>query len=67
MFFRTSESTDSTFKGDEGMLNMRNVLIDLFIAGSETTSTTLNWAMLFMLRYVRNLHFKYNCFQVIIQ
>ena len=26
-------------------------LFDLFLAGSETTSTTLNWAVLYMVRY----------------
>ncbi len=34
-------------------MNMMNVLIDLFVAGSETTSTTLNWALLFMLQNPR--------------
>jgi len=31
-----------------GEKNLTNLLLDLFIAGSETTSTTLNWAMLYM-------------------
>ena len=26
-------------------------LFDLFLAGSETTSTTLTWAVLYMVRY----------------
>jgi len=29
--------------------NLRNIALDLFLAGSETTSTTLKWAVLFML------------------
>ena len=33
------------------MENLTNNLMDLFMAGSETTSTTLTWAMLFMVRY----------------
>ena len=28
-------------------------LFDLFLAGSETTSTTLTWAVLYMVRYPR--------------
>ncbi len=38
-----------SFLGKEGQSNMVNVIIDLFIAGSETTSTTLHWAMLYMI------------------
>ena len=30
---------------------MKQVIQDLFIAGSETTSTTLDWAFLFMIEY----------------
>ena len=33
---------------DLGELNLMNVLVDFFIAGSDTTSNTLNWAMLYM-------------------
>jgi len=32
-----------------GDINLTNVLVDLFLAGSETTSTTLNWAFLHMI------------------
>jgi hypothetical protein len=28
--------------------NLRNIFLDLFLAGSETTSSTLKWAMLYM-------------------
>ncbi len=38
-----------TFIGKEGHANLVNNLIDLFIAGSETTSTTLSWGMLYMI------------------
>lgn len=31
-----------------GELNLANVLVDLFIAGADTTSVTMNWAMLYM-------------------
>jgi cytochrome P450 len=40
---------DDPFHGDVGELNLLNVLLDLFIAGSDTTSITLNWAMLYMI------------------
>ena len=30
---------------------MRRVILDLFFAGSETTSTTLDWAFLYMAEY----------------
>ena len=40
---------NSSFNEKEGLLNLENVLVDLFIAGSETTSTTLNWGMLYMI------------------
>jgi len=42
---------NSSFKGLEGLVNYKNTLVDLFVAGSETTSTTLNWAILYMLMY----------------
>ena len=32
------------------MENLTNNLMDFFMAGSETTSTTLTWAMLYMVR-----------------
>lgn len=42
---------DSSFYGDLGISNLENTLFDLFLAGSETTSTTLTWAVLYMIRY----------------
>lgn len=32
-----------------GHQNLRNIALDLFLAGSETTATTLKWAVLFMI------------------
>ena len=31
--------------------NMKRVILDLFYAGSETTSTSLDWAFLYMAEY----------------
>jgi cytochrome P450 len=47
------ETTDKTssFYGELGLENLANTLFDLFGAGSETTSTTLTWAALYMIRY----------------
>ncbi len=47
---RSKSNAESSFKGEEGHLNMINVLLDIFIAGSETTSTALNWAMFYMIQ-----------------
>jgi cytochrome P450 len=33
------------------MQNLRNIVFDLFLAGSETTSSTLKWAVLFMAKH----------------
>merc|ERR1712212_90334 len=47
---RTTDPSSSFF-GEKGRENLANTLYDLFLAGSETTSTTLTWALLFMARY----------------
>ena len=41
----------SSFAGDVGKRNMLNIMFDLLLAGSDTTSTTLTWAFLFMLKH----------------
>ena len=41
----------SSFHGTLGIQNLRSVLLDMLFAGSETTSTALNWAVLFMIKY----------------
>jgi len=46
----TTDKT-SSFYGEAGVENLANTLFDLFLAGSETTSTTLTWASLYMIRY----------------
>ncbi|XP_037048891.1 cytochrome P450 2J6-like [Bradysia coprophila] len=46
-----SPSTGSGFYGEEGLENLNILLLDLIGAGTETTSTTLLWALLFMTKY----------------
>ena len=41
---------ESSFYREAGLTNLTNTLIDLFIAGADTTSTTLTWAVLYMAR-----------------
>jgi len=41
----------SSFYKKTGFDNLKVTLFDLFLAGSETTSTTLTWAALYMVRY----------------
>ena len=54
MLIEINNTTDksSSFYGDVGIENLSNTLFDLFLAGSETTSTTLTWAALYMVRWV---------------
>ena len=46
-----TEDKNSSFYGQAGLDNLKINLFDLFLAGSETTSTTLTWAALYMVRY----------------
>ena len=48
---RVNDANDqsSFFYGQHGDMNYVYTMFDLFLAGSETTSTTLTWAILFML------------------
>jgi len=46
-----SSSKESAFYGEEGLQNLTVLLRDLIGAGTETTSTTLLWAILFMTKY----------------
>jgi cytochrome P450 len=47
---RMNNSTDSdeSFAGNTGVLNLKNLMLDLFIAGTETTSTSLLWLILLL-------------------
>ena len=53
MLIEIENTTDesSSFFGQLGIDNLKVTLFDLFLAGSETTSTTLTWAALYMVRY----------------
>lgn len=50
-FLISYKDPSSSFYGIDGTENLTNNLMDFFMAGSETTSTTLTWAMLYMVRY----------------
>ena len=41
---------DSSFYKETGIRNLVNTMFDLFMAGAETTSTTLMWAILYLVR-----------------
>lgn len=49
LFFRTKDP-ESCFYKETGKENLLHMLVDLFLAGTETTSTTLAWAILYMVR-----------------
>ena len=42
------QDQNPNFKGEEGNLNLKNVVVDLFIAGAETTSSSLLWFILLL-------------------
>ena len=41
----------TSFHGKLGHHNLESVILDLMIAGIETTSTALTWGTLFMIKY----------------
>jgi cytochrome P450 family 2 subfamily J len=48
--FQSNSDTESAFHESEGYEQLVQTLIDLFVAGTETTSSTLSFALLFMTR-----------------
>ena len=48
---QNNNDVTSPLYGDLGELNLLSILVDFFFAGSDTTSASLNWAMLFMITH----------------
>lgn len=46
---RHAGEPESSFCGENGLRSLEIVLVDLFIGGSETTSTSINWTILYLL------------------
>ena len=47
----SDDAEAKSFRGELGLQNLRSDLLDLMIAGTETTSTALSWATLIMMKY----------------
>ncbi|CAG7836818.1 unnamed protein product [Allacma fusca] len=45
---KKTKDPQSSFHGEDGILSLRVTMLDLFVAGAETTSTTLSWAFLIL-------------------
>ena len=52
LLYKIQETSDPNdpFFGNRGELNLMNILLDMFVAGSDTTGVTLDWSMLFMIQ-----------------
>ena len=48
---QSTTDTKSTMYGQRGESNLINALVDLFLAGNETTSSSMLWAILLLLHY----------------
>lgn len=46
-----TDPSDPLLQNKLGMLNLRNVLLDLVIAATDTTSCTLQWCIFYLLKY----------------
>jgi len=45
------EDKDSSFYGEKGHWSFVNTMLDLFVAGAETTSSTLQWALAYLVHH----------------
>lgn len=46
-----NEKKHPSFHGEKGLQSLEIVLVDLFVAGSDTTSLTINWTILYLLHH----------------
>ncbi len=49
---QSTADPESSFFGEKGTLSMVNSISDLFVAGMETTSSSLLWSMLYLVHHV---------------
>ncbi len=49
MHEKSSQEGNSSFKGSDGRLNLLNLIMDMFLAGGETTGITMTWLVLYMI------------------
>ena len=48
---RSTSKPGSSFYGQRGLESLRSCILDLMLAGSETTSSALNWSILLLIKY----------------
>ena len=53
---QNTTDTASTMYGKRGESNLINAIVDLFLAGNETTSSSLLWSILVLLHFPGNIH-----------
>lgn len=46
-----SGQSENLFQGKDHNSQIRQIIVDLYTAGMETTKTTLHWLMIYMLHY----------------
>ncbi len=48
---KSTKDTESSFWGSGGYKQLQDVIIDLFMAGTDTTSTSIVWAILYLMHH----------------